>query len=239
MLWAQGEDGAAGIFENHRDVGTVLHPGFVEYDQARHAYRIAGSGENMWAAADAFHFAWKEVSGDVTLTSDIAILGSGGDAHRKAVLMIRQSLDADSAYADAALHGNGLTSLQSRSDKGGATYEIQSNVVAPKRLRLAKRGEYFYLWVAGEGGDLHFSGGSVRVRMTEPFYVGLAVCAHNKDAVEKAEFSNVDLAVSKPSASGGTIRYSTLETVPYPPSDRHATYAAQGLIAGGALQIMG
>jgi hypothetical protein len=53
------------------------------------------------------------------LTADIAIPGTGGDAHRKAVLMIRQSLDADSPYADAALHGSGLTSLQSRSDKGG------------------------------------------------------------------------------------------------------------------------
>jgi TolB protein len=231
-LWSQTAAIPLGVFENHSDVGTVLHAGAAEFDPARRVYKISGSGENMWAAADAFHFVWKQVSGDVTLTADATILGTGGDAHRKAVLMIRQSLDADSAYADAALHGDGLTSLQSRPEKGATTYEIQSNLKKPKRMRLAKRGEYVYLWVAGEGEDLQFSGGSVRVKMTEPFYVGLAVCAHNKDRVETAEFSNVDVAVSKPAAGAGTVRYSTLETIPYPPSDRHATYAAAGMITG-------
>ena len=32
--------------------------------------------------------------------------------------MIRQSLDADSAYVDVALHGDGLTSLQFRDAQG-------------------------------------------------------------------------------------------------------------------------
>jgi hypothetical protein len=232
LAWPQSEGSAVGDFEGHSEVGTVLHPGSATYDPDRRAYKVAGSGENMWAAADAFQYVWKKVSGDVTLTADISILGTGGDAHRKAALMIRQSLDADSAYADAALHGSGLTSLQTRSDKGGTTYEIQSNVSAPKRLRLTKRGDFFYLWVAGEGEDFHFSGGSVRVRMTEPFYVGLAVCAHNKDRVETAEFTNVDLAPAPQSSAAKTIRYSTIETVPYPPSDRHAAYAAAGLITG-------
>ena len=31
--------------------------------------------------------------------------------------MIRQSLDTDSVYADVALHGSGLTSLQFRDEK--------------------------------------------------------------------------------------------------------------------------
>src|SRR5437899_3906868 len=36
---------AAGIFEGHGDVGTVLHEGSVEYDAAKRSYAIAGSGE--------------------------------------------------------------------------------------------------------------------------------------------------------------------------------------------------
>ena len=54
--------------------------------------------------------------------------------------MVRQTLDADSAYADVALHGNGLLSLQYREEKGAATHEIQANVSAAKRLRIVKRG---------------------------------------------------------------------------------------------------
>src|SRR5260370_29191035 len=114
---------AAGIFEGHGDVGTVLHEGSVEYDGAKRSYTIAGSGENMWFASDAFQFAWKKMSGDVTLTADISFLGKGANEHRKAGLMIRQSLDADSPYADAALHGSGLTSLQYRAAEGTVTHE--------------------------------------------------------------------------------------------------------------------
>ncbi len=140
-----GETAAApvGVFESHGDVGTVLHPGSVEYDAAKRSYTIAGSGENMWLGTDAFQFAWKKMSGDVTLTADIAFLGKGVNEHRKAALMIRQTLDPDSTYADVTLHGNGLTSLQYREEKGAATHEIQANVSAPKRLRIEKRGAYF------------------------------------------------------------------------------------------------
>jgi len=139
-----------GIFEGFGDVGTVLHAGSVEYDAPKRSYTIAGSGENMWFASDAFQFAWKKVSGDVTLTADISFLGKGMNEHRKAVLMIRQSLDADSPYADAALHGSGLTSLQYREEKTAATHEIQANISAPARLRIEKRGAYFSLWLADE-----------------------------------------------------------------------------------------
>jgi len=218
-----------GIFEEHADVGTVLHPGFVEYDASKRAYTIAGSGENMWLAADAFQFVWTKVSGDVTLTSDISFIGSSGEAHRKAVLMIRQSLDADSAYADVARHGDGLTSLQARDEKSVNTSEIQSAMKAPAGVRIAKRGDNFYIWVATAGEELQFSGGSMRVPMHDPFYVGMGVCSHNKDTVEKAVFSNVELTIGAPTAAAPRL-YSTLETVPVS-GDRRVVYVTPGRLS--------
>ena len=136
----------------------------------------------MWAATDSFHFVWKKVEGDVSLSADLAFLGQGGDPHRKGVLMVRQSFDTDSAYADAALHGDGLTSLQARDEKGARTYEVQSNVKSPARLRIEKRGDYFYMSVARVGEPLRFSGGSMRVPMkaaagTSTFLVGMTAVA--------------------------------------------------------------
>lgn len=223
---AQGAAGAVGSFEGHGDVGTVLHEGSVEYDAAKRSYTIAGSGENVWATADAFQFVWKKVSGDVTLAADVSFIGSGGNAHRKAMLMIRQSLEAGSAYADAALHGDGLTSQQARDEKGAATHEVQSNVSAPKRLSISKRGNYFYMSVAGEGGELHPSGGSVRIPMEAPFYVGIGVCAHDPKVVEKAVFSNVDLVTTAPAPvpAKGLVAYSTLETVTVSSTDARVAY---------------
>jgi TolB protein len=214
-----------GDFENHGDVGTVLHPGSVIYDGATKSYTIAGSGENMWFSADAFQFVWKKVSGDSGIAADITFIGKGGNPHRKAVVMIRQTLDADSPYADVAVHGAGLTSLQYRDAKTETTREIQANISAPTRIRLEKRGDYFVLYAAHQGGKLEPLGGSVRVPISGTYYIGIGVCSHDKDVVERAVFSNVQLASP---LSGDAKLFSTLETVPIASADRRAVYTAPG-----------
>jgi TolB protein len=215
-----------GIFEGHNDVGTVLHPGSVDYDASKRTYTISGSGDNMWLATDAFQFAWKKLSGDVTLTADISFLNKSGNEHKKAVLMFRQSLDADSVYADVALHASGLTSLQFRDEKGAITREVQSNLSAPKRLRIVKRGDYIYISL-GADGDPKFAGGWLRIPLQGSFYVGLGVCSHDKDVVETAIFSNVELTQPAP-ATGKPVLYSTLETIAIDSADRRVAYLAQG-----------
>ena len=228
--WPQPENVTAktpiGLFEGHGDVGAVLHAGSVEYDAAKRSYTISGSGENMWFARDGFQFAWKKVSGDVTLTADISFVGKGVNEHRKGVLMVRQSLDADSAYADVALHGSGLTSLQFREEKGVATHEIQASVSAPKLLRIEKRGAYFTMSLADADGKFHLAGGSTRIALKEPFYVGIGVCSHDKDVVEKAVFSNVELKGAAPVTAAQSILYSTLETITVASTDRRVVYVA-------------
>jgi Tol biopolymer transport system component len=219
-----------GVFEGSTDVGAVLHAGAVKYDASARSYTVSGSGENMWFASDAFQFVWKRVSGDVTLTADIAFPVKGGNAHRKAILTIRQSLDADSAYADAALHGDGLTSLQARTEKGAITHEVQANETAPGRLRIVKRGDQVYIFLASAGEPLRFAGGSMRLALKEPFYVGIAVCSHEKDAVETAVFSNVELTSGAPSAATQPRLYSTLETVTVASTDARAVYVTPGRI---------
>src|SRR6202521_2432452 len=216
----------AGLFENHGDIGTVLHAGSVEYDAAKQSYTISGSGENMWFATDGFQFVWKKISGDMTLTADISFIGQDVNEHRKAVLMVRQSLDADSPYADVALHGSGLTSLQYREEKGAATHEIQANISAPARLRIEKRGAYFSLWLAEEKGEFHLAGGSTRIALREPFYVGIGLCSHDKSVVEKAVFSNVDLKAAEPAAASASTLYSMLEIIMVASTDRRAIYVA-------------
>src|SRR6267142_1956207 len=219
-------DTPGGLFEGHGDVGAVRHAGSVEYDAAKRSYTIAGSGENMWFATDVFQFVWKKASGDVTLTADISFIGKGVNEHRKAVLMVRQSLDADSAYADVALHGSGLTSLQYRVEKGAATHEIEANVSAPKRLRIVKRGAYFSMWLTDESGEFKPAGGSTRIALKEPFYVGIGVCSHDKDVVESAVFSNVELKATALATAEQSTLYSTLEIITVASTDRRVVYVA-------------
>jgi TolB protein len=215
-----------GIFESHGDIGTVLHPGAADYDAAKGSYTMTASGENVWFGKDAYQFAWKKVSGDVTLTADISFIGKSAAEHRKAMLMVRQSLDADSAYADVTLHGNGMTALQTRDAQGALTHEIQAVTWSPKRLRIERRGAYFSMWLAYEDGVFRLAAGSARLEFKEPFYVGIGLCSHDKDVVEKAVFTNVDLKAAAPAPTTATTLYSMLEVITVNSTDRTAIYVA-------------
>ena len=216
-----------GIFAGHSDVGSVLHAGSTTYDPGKSVYTVTGSGENMWGTTDAFQFAWKKISGDVELSADISFLNSGGNEHKKAVLILRQSLDPDSVYADVALHGNGLTSLQYRDEKGGTTHEVESNVSAPARLRITRAGKYVYVSLAQHGNDLHFAAGSVRIPLDDDgeFYAGIGVCSHDKNATEQAIFTNVEIK-NVSAGAGQPTAYSSLETVTIATTIRHVVYLA-------------
>src|SRR6266481_2896982 len=130
-----------GIFSEQSDIGAVAKTGSADFDSAKGEYRITGGGENMWFTNDAFHFVWKKISGDIALRCAIEWLGAGGNAHRKACLMVRQTLDEDSAYVDVAVHGDGLTSLQFRERAGGLTHEIQASQSRPPLVGLERQGE--------------------------------------------------------------------------------------------------
>lgn len=179
-----------GTFEDHIDVGVTPKPGAAAFDAKRHEYMVTGGGANMWGTADAFHYVWKRVSGDVTLSAGITLQGTEGNAHRKAGLMIRQGLGAGDAYADAVVHGDGLTSLQYREKDGAETKEIKAETSAPRFLRLERHGNEFALVIAEDGR--HFSKiGSATVVLHDPVYVGLAVCSHDADTLLTAVFREV------------------------------------------------
>jgi TolB protein len=224
-LSASPANPSLGMFEASGDVGTVLHPGSVDYDASTSTYALTGSGENIWFKADAFEFVWKKMSGDLTLTADISFPTTTGNPHKKAVLMLRQSLDADSIHADVAVHGNGMTALQFRDEKGGLTREIQSNLSAPRRLRIARRGDYVYMALAAAEGEPEVAGGWLRVPLQGTFYVGIGLSSHDKDVTEKASFSKVELTAAVPGAGQPTL-YSTLETVAVKSVERQVVYTA-------------
>jgi TolB protein len=213
-----------GIFSDQMDIGSVGKPGTANFDPAKGEYAVTGGGANMWFTNDAFHFVWKKISGDASLAAGIRWVGTQGNEHRKACLIIRQSLDPDSAYADAALHGNGLASLQYRETPGGQTHEIISSVNAPEKLRIEKRGDYVTMSVAAADDELQSAGGTFRLQLQEPFYIGLGVCAHDNATSEQAVFSGVTLDPSPVDATTKPVLESTLEVINIASTDRRVIH---------------
>jgi Tol biopolymer transport system component len=185
---------ALGIFEGHDDIGTVKIPGAAEYNKDTQEYTVAGAGTNMWNNRDEFHFAWKRMKGDFILRARARFLGKGVDPHRKLGWIVRTSLTPESAYADAAIHGDGLTSLQFRRTEGAVTEEVRSPFTSPDIIQLARRGPELVMSVAHDGepfGDERV----LELPLGDEVYVGLFLTSHNPDVLEKAVFDNVRITI--------------------------------------------
>lgn len=176
------------VFDSSDDIGIHPKPGSVEPSGG--AYLVTGGGANIWGREDAFHFAWKRWVGDVNLEADIEFLGGGVEPHRKAVLMIRQDLSPGSVYADATVHGDGLTGLQFRTQPGGETRELRASTKGPRRLRIERRGSRISIFTGTPCIPLTSTGPEL-VEMSGPVYVGIGVSSHNASVLETAAFSNV------------------------------------------------
>ncbi|HEY0266802.1 MAG TPA: hypothetical protein VGC16_08625 [Rhizomicrobium sp.] len=192
-----------GQFSDHRDIGNPKHPGSARFDKTASTYRITGGGQNMWADHDDFHYVWKKMSGDVRATTDVAFFspspapGAPGYVHRKGGIVLRQDLDPDSAYVDVLRMGNKQLSIQYREKKGAQTHLIWINTDRQGTVRLEKAGEYATLSVPGPDGKLRHAGGSFKLKITSPYYIGLGVCPHDDNVTETMDFSHVTIVPLK------------------------------------------
>lgn len=181
------------VFECENDIGTVSVPGRMKYDETSDIYTLTAAGANMWFGKDAFFLVWMKVEGDFEISGDIDFVGEGVNPHRKLGFMIREDLSEDCAYADIAVHGDGLTSLQYRPARGAETFgEASVEGKAPTAIALARRGNVISAR-SGQGVLPEGDDGSVELDLPATCYVGLFLCSHEEDITETCHFRNVTL----------------------------------------------
>ena len=202
-------DTPVGIFEGQSDIGSALVPGSAGYDPATQQYTISSAGYNVWYTRDEFRYLWKKMSGDVSLAADIAYPDPKGYDDRKAVLVIRQSLDDDSKEALVALHGGGMIHLAQRPETGVRVKDLEFRIggrgrpggaspdslvpVIAQRIGIEKHGDSFALFVSLEGEPMHQFGPPITLHIDGPFYVGIGFCSHLPTTSDTAVLSNVVL----------------------------------------------
>ncbi len=184
--------------------------GSSSYDPTTKQYTIISAGYNIWYVRDEFRFLWKKMSGDISLAADINYPDSLGYFDRKAVLVIRESLEDDSKEAIVALHGDGMIHLAWRPEKGqrikDMEYRIGSRGGLPggkspddlvtahaKRIGIEKHGNSISLFVSMNGEPMNQFGSPIELYIKEPFYVGIGFCSHVPDKADTAILSDVVL----------------------------------------------
>lgn len=193
------------FFPETKNVGNPAISGKANYNPEDQTYEISGAGTNIWLDNDEFFFAARKADSDFILTSRVEILTQTGYPHRKVGLMIRQSMDANSPYADIVLHADGLLSLQYRAKQGATTQEVKFSESGAQYLQLEKKGTKIMARIAQNEQALT-AAKEIELAFEAPFYVGLAACSHEADFLVTGKFSNVRYDVA---ASEGVDGYRT------------------------------
>lgn len=181
-----------GVFTTSQDIGADGLPGQITA-AGPNTYVISGSGRNLWGSQDEFHFAFTELVGDAQIGADIDLGAPLGQRYRKALLMFRSSTKPDAAYADVAVHENGLGSLQYRPYAGAPTLDLQSSVPNPRHVRLVRRGAYFRAEFDNDAGQRD-EVGPIAVSLPDAALVGLGVNSADTTHLARVTFSNLELS---------------------------------------------
>jgi TolB protein len=188
---AFGQTGKFGSFTNSDDVGAPPLKGAAEFDASTGEYKITGTGADIWGKADQFHYVWREMSGNFAVTATAKFL-TEGIGHRKAVIMLRKSLDTDSPFIQLAIHGDGTPSVQFRNTKADNTNTVDFPMEGPGTwsLKLVREGATITVWIAKDGAPLRELGHTMS-QLGSPILVGLGVSSHTQEATNTVLFSNV------------------------------------------------
>jgi fibronectin type 3 domain-containing protein len=154
-------------------------------------FTVSGSGADIWGNADAFRFVYVPVTGNCTIVARVASL-QDTDPWSKAGVMIRESLDANSANAFIGVTPSNGVTFQYRSSTGGnSANNNTTGFRAPYWVRLVRSGNSFTGYRSPNGVTWTQQGTSATISMASAVYVGLAITAHNGSSLSTATFDNV------------------------------------------------
>ena len=109
-----GQGRKVGAFEGHIDVGAPKIAGRTLYNAVSQEYTLSAAGVNMWASARRVPVRLEADDRRLHPAGARRVPGHGSGPSPQGRVDRRHSEEADAAYVDGVVHGDGLTSLQYR-----------------------------------------------------------------------------------------------------------------------------
>ena len=193
---------AIGLFDSHQDIGHPKNVGSAQYDKVTHTYTISGSGYNIWFNRDEFQYVFKKIKGDFTATANFEFVGATGNNHRKIGWMIRESTDDKSIELNTVEHGDGLTVMQWRSLTGENMKDPEGEIFYPEKnfevIQLQRKDKRLTMKIGHVGEPLKIVGSHEMPNMPDEALVGLFICSHDPEVIEKARVWDVHIDSPEP-----------------------------------------
>jgi len=172
------------------DIGRSLKGG---QQINKHNWLFYGGGDDIWNTDDQFRFAYQKIKKDFTFTIKIDSLYNTHQ-YAKAGIMIRKSLNKNSAHGIVNIFPNGNTEFGYRSENG----EMMKAIPGPKiewdnaRLKIKKNKNMVRFFVFSDGS--WFDIGKLNIsKWGKSFYVGIATLSHDNNQLTTAQYSEINL----------------------------------------------
>src|SRR5438132_3339726 len=178
--WSDQDIGAVGTAGR----GSFLTGTFIE----------RGSGADIGASADAFHYIYQPLNGDGKIIARVATQENSNPS-AKAGVMIRETLTAGSKYAAVVITPSSGIVFQRRTAINGITSKTTvtgTQLVAPYWLKLTRTGNSMASYYSSDGITWTLAGTNT-VTMGSSVFIGLAVTSHNNAANSTPTFDHVNL----------------------------------------------
>jgi len=173
---------------SHRDVGSVGVAGSASCNSG--TYTVLGSGDDVWGADDAFHYAYQTLSGDGQIVARVASVASVS-GWTKAGVMIRSGLAANAAYAFMIVSAGKGTVFQYRAAAGASAASTTAVAgTAPTWVKLVRHGSTITAYRSGNGTSWT-TVGSASLSLASSVQIGLAVSSHDNSRLAAASFDSV------------------------------------------------
>src|SRR6266480_42933 len=216
------------------DIGNPITIG----DQSLSAgtWTLKGAGKDISSNFDQFHFVWKSLSTDSSVSARV-VTQTNTNASAKAGVMLRQGTGGDSAYYAAFVTpGNGVV-VQYRPTQGLGTQVIAASLsTVPTYLRVARSGSTYCTYVSSDGVNWSsVIGACLTLNLSSTILAGLAVSSHNTGTLSIVTLDNVNISATAPTPpttcpagwSCNDIGY------PVPAGSQYQSAGVWNILAGG------
>jgi hypothetical protein len=178
-LWFRGYPGVVGSFVES-PAGT---------------FTMTASGADIWSVngveADEFHFAYKMLNGVGSIVAKVQSIDNT-NVWAKAGVMIRETLNPNSAHATMVVTPGSGVSFQRRPSTDGTSVDTTTTgITAPYWVKIARDIAGNFTASYSANGTSWTNAGTENIQMGANVYIGLAVTAHDATLTCKAVFSNV------------------------------------------------
>jgi regulation of enolase protein 1 (concanavalin A-like superfamily) len=177
------------------DVGAVGTPGSSTV--SGNSLQITGGGSDIWGTSDAFHFAYRQWSGNGTFVVRLASLTHpAGSEFSMGAIMFRESLNTGSRHASIMVTSDGKAKFRRRTSTGGTTASngpSTGSTTIPRWLKLVRNGSSFTSFISANGVDWTPVYAATSVTLPTTVYVGMLVLRNGGSALASATFDNISL----------------------------------------------